>query len=384
METMDFSTINERRELKYSSREFLEDALRDLKMHVDPKRITNAPIPKQEQISKLADSYNKEQLVLVLGAGASIDHGLPNWNTLLQKLLINTITLDLGEDQKEKSIVYAKLFDEIFSPSPLIAARYLKNFYRDNNEEENINSFEDAVRDAIYAEINHNKESNLLNEIRQFCASPDKSPNLDSIISYNYDDILEIYLSNLEIEIPFKSIYSTGMNPATGELPIYHVHGFLPLNENLNENNKITFSEDIYHQQYGEIYSWNNMIQINKYIDNICLFIGVSLTDPNLRRLLDIAKSQKGNADKHHYIFKEKYKLEIIQSSLLEILSQNDKLLSDKMTSELDFIETSEYLIDIIEKFEESDASSFGLSIIWVEDFSEIPEILNKIRRKIS
>lgn len=381
MELVDTSIINEKGNIEYSSRKFLEDALINFRAHVDPKRITKTRISKQKQISKLTDSYNKEQLVLVLGAGVSIDYGLPNWNTLLQKLLINTITLDLGEEQKEKSIAIAKLFDEIFSPSPLIAARYLKKFYQDNTNEENISSFEDAVRDSIYAEIDQNKESNLFKEIRQLCVSPGRSPNLNSIITYNYDDILEKYLSTLEIEIPFKPIYSIGVNPATGELPIYHVHGFLPQDDDLDEKNKITLSEDIYHQQYSEIYSWNNIIQINKFRDNICLFIGVSLTDPNLRRLLDIAKSQKGDTDGQHYIFKKKYNLDVIESNLLKILSQNENLLSTEAMAELKFDETAKYLIKTIEKFEESDASSFGLSTIWVNDFSDIPKILEKIRK---
>ena len=359
----------------------LIDFLDDFTKNFDVNLVAKSSISKQKKIEKLIDSYNKEQLVLILGAGVSINHGLPDWNTLLQKLLINTITFDLGEDQKDKSIIFAKLFNEVFTPSPLIAARYLKKIYQDNTNEENINSFEDAVRDSIYDEINHDDESNLFKEILQLCVSPGRSPNLNSIISYNYDDILEKYLSNLEIEIPFKSIYSIGVNPAKGELPIYHVHGFLPRDGDLNEKNKITLSEDIYHQQYSEIYSWNNIIQINKFRDNICLFIGVSLTDPNLRRLLDIAKSQKGDTDKQHYIFRKKYELEVIEKSLLKILDQNERLLTDKIKADLKIDETAKYLIDIIEKFEENDASSFGLSTFWVKDFDEIPKILRKIRK---
>ncbi|UZN01437.1 SIR2 family protein (plasmid) [Lysinibacillus sp. MHQ-1] len=66
----------------------------------------------------------------------------------------------------------------------------------------------------------------------------------------------------------------------------------------MDRENSITLSENLYHRQYIDVYSWNNMVQINKFKDNVCIFIGISLTDPNIRRLLDIAKVQKGDNQK--------------------------------------------------------------------------------------
>lgn len=142
--------------------------------------------------------------------------------------------------------------------------------------------FDEAVRTAIYDEIDLKKNSNTINEIVNLCVAPGKSPNLDSIITYNYDDLIEYHIKKLKIDVPVKSVFDIGMNPTKKELPIYHVHGFLPQNENLQEHNKVTLSEDVYHQQYSDIYSWNNIVQINKFRDCKCLFIGISFTDPNL------------------------------------------------------------------------------------------------------
>ena len=63
------------------------DFLNDFTKNFDANLPTKSKISKQKKIEKLTDSYNKEQLVLILGAGVSINHGLPDWNTLLQKLL---------------------------------------------------------------------------------------------------------------------------------------------------------------------------------------------------------------------------------------------------------------------------------------------------------
>lgn len=48
-------------------------------------------------------------------------------------------------------------------------------------------------------------------------------------------------------------------------------------------------------------YSWSNLIQLNYLRENTCLFIGLSLTDPNLRRLLDIASRKHDNDVPKHY-----------------------------------------------------------------------------------
>lgn len=326
---------------------------------------------RKDIIEKLRHSYKNEKLVFVLGAGLSMSYGLPSWNTLLQKLMVTTI-----ENEQSASNALSKLFTEIFAPSPLIAGRYLQKFYETNNH-----SFEEAVRKVMYSEFDINKPSELMSEIIRFCVAAGKSPNLDSIITYNFDDLVEQHLKSISsIEIPYKSIYGVGMNPEPGELPIYHVHGYLPKAGKLTEDNQITFGESIYHKQYSDIYSWNNIVQINKFRDFNCLFMGTSLTDPNIRRLLDIAKLQKGKSKEYHFIFKKRYSENDVSISLESLLQQNKILLDEKSKANLNFGETVKFLIKTIESFEENDSSSFGVKTIWVDEYSEIPEILKEVR----
>lgn len=323
-------------------------------------------LTKQQITNRLIDCYEKEKIVFVLGAGVSMGFGLPDWDTLLQKLMITTI-----EKEQNVSTVLSKLFTNVFSPSPLIAGRYLQKFY----EEKKI-SFEEAVRKVLYETIEIERQSYLMDEIVNFCVAPGKSPNLDSIISYNFDDILEQRLSKVGVQVPHKPIFGIGMNP-DGQLPIYHVHGYLQQKGKLTEQNQITFGESIYHKQYIDIYSWNNIVQINKFRDSNCVFIGSSLTDPNIRRLLDIAKKQKGEKEENHFIFKMRHKKESVKIRLRNLLKENQKLLNEKT---LDFDDTVKFLINIIERFEESDTSSFGVRTIWIDEWSEIPEILKIVR----
>lgn len=324
---------------------------------------------KKTNFKNLNDSYKKDKLVLVIGAGVSIEFGVPTWNNLLQLLMVHTIEKDSNSPD-----VLSQFFNEIFTPNPLISGRYLQRYFEENNS-----SFEKMVREVLYSDINKEKESDLFNEIIKLCVAPGKSPNLDSIITYNFDDILESKLNSTGLEIPYKIIHGIGMEIKNGELPIYHVHGFLPETGKLTDSNKITFGENNYHEQYTNIYSWNNIVQINKFRDNTCLFIGSSLTDPNIRRLLDIAYEQKGNKKNVHYIIKKRIDRDYILNEM-----KSFELDDEIINNETNFENVISSLIRLYENFEENDSASFGVQTIWVKEWVEIPNILKKIRESIA
>lgn len=192
--------------------------------------------------------------------------------------------------------------------------------------------------------------------------------------------MLEQCLQNIEVEIPFATIHARGMKNDIHELPIYHVHGYLPQSGNLTSKNKVILSETGYHQQYTDVYGWSNLIQINKFKDFNCLFIGLSFSDPNLRRLLDIAKDERGDDEIHHYCFKKRYENKSIENRLEKFLSENENILDEKMKARLGLTEVASDLIKLMEEFEENDAFSFGVGIIWIDSYDEIPKILKEIR----
>lgn len=331
--------------------------------------------PQERSMAELRRAYEKNDLVLVLGAGVSLDVGLPTWNTLLQRLFMKTIEAE----GPLASAFFASIFNSLFNPNPVVLGRYLQHYY----ESKQI-AFSSIVHQSLYDEYvaqTLDKTSPVLQEIVRYCIAPGKSPSLNAIITYNFDDVLEQLLRSSVVEVPFKSIYSLGENPDFHELPIYHVHGYLPFDPENGAGSEITFGETVYHKQYNDIYSWNNIVQINKFRDNTCLFIGSSLSDPNIRRLLDIAKAQKGNMPKQHYVFKRRYPADEVKARLKKLLQENLALSSQKISATLDIEESTVFLSEVYHAYEEADGQSFGVQTIWVDEFEEIPGMLREVRR---
>jgi len=323
-------------------------------------------------IKHLKIAFKEGNLNLVLGAGISSKFGIPTWDYLLQRLLLKTI-----EEKPEKAIILSKIFTKLFKPSPLIAGRYLQESFKDNKD---ANKFEKEVRNALYDSYNDNVNSAIMDEIVKLCVAPGSNPNLDGIITYNYDDIIESRLNKTHMDVPFQSIYGQGINPDNKSLAIYHVHGFLPKEGKIDKHNSVTLGEFVYHEQYNKIYSWNNIVQINKFRDKTCLFFGTSLSDPNIRRLLDIANSQKNN-NKYHYILKMSPKRQWISERLTKILDDSQELNAENEKMKIELADIIDFLIKFQNRFEEKDSESLGVKTVWIDDYDrDISDILKKIR----
>jgi serine/threonine protein kinase len=307
---------------------------------------------------------------LVLGSGISKPYGLPDWENLSKILL----SKHLAKSEKSDYIDDIAEFLVSYNSNFTVLVRNIYQNFKKNSEDQ---TFEEFVREVIYEKFDDTRGYDSYEQIK------DMMNNLDSIITYNFDDILDKYLEkNGSREI--KTIYDTGMQPETGQLPIYHVHGLLPKEGDLYPNNKITLSEDLYHQLYTDIYCWNNIIQINKFTNNTCLFIGTSLTDPNLRRLLDVAKGLREEKSIPHFmLIKHKDEQRLADKTMFidKIYEKCEKNgVSEKEEQDTMIENYRQLFINRAEILEEDDAHSFGIGTIWINDHDEIPTVLKEIR----
>ncbi|HOU96514.1 MAG TPA: TIR domain-containing protein [Bacteroidales bacterium] len=301
------------------------------------------------QIKNLKDAYNNGNLTLFCGAGISYDAGIPTWNTLLKSLL-KAVYSD-NHDVPDLDTRLANLFQKRINVSPLILAQYLKTLLG--------KKFTSTVRDTLYKDCND--KSKIVDSISELSRQKRNRKPLKAIITFNFDDLIEEKLTKEKID--FKTIFTEGERYKEEEIPIYHPHGFLPRSKNLTSKNDVVFSEDAYHSQFIDPFSWSNLVQLNHLNNSTCLFIGISLTDPNMRRLLDVSIRKNGKGEKNHYIIKKRYTIEELYPES-EIVKLKDKK-----------------VIPVIESIEEQDANNLGFNVIWINQFKEIPEILNEIGR---
>lgn len=272
-----------------------------------------------------------------LGAGVSCDEGLPGWKSLLMALISDAT----------RSIIDEKEFDALFEAngsSSIIMGRYIRRLYNDNNEH-----MRKAIRKCLYKKKNYEGiKSKTIQTICELVNNNQKK--VKSIITYNYDDLIEQQLA--KIGVPSCSVFDTREPDA--RFPIYHVHGILD-QANLKSSD-IVLSEDDYHEQYRRSFMWSNVEQLHALQNNNCFFIGLSMTDPNLRRLLDFTKSEANDnnqRDAHCYAFLKKGDVA-------------DKIKGNKEQ----FLNEQRYILE-----------NLGVRVIWYNNHNELPKLLDSLQK---
>lgn len=305
---------------------------------------------REKYLKQAKSAFRKQDMVLFLGAGISIDGGIPLWGTLIKTLhvyMLNRLTKDKGLSFEQQEMI-KELAANNEMESPLMQMRYIKAAF--SNEE-----YYKLVHSALYGQ-NVNLETELLNTIARICTPQRAYCGIKSIITYNFDDLLERKFAQKDIQ--YHVISSEEERQLVDKLNVYHVHGYLPSDfSDISDEPNLIFSEEDYHRVYRDSYSWSNLAQLSALRENTCLFIGCSLTDPNLRRLLDVA-ARSGESPRH-YAFLQKKKL---------------KKAKDSETVNQDILELYQRIDDNIQA---AYYKKLGLNIIWIDEFEEIPVILN-------
>lgn len=395
-----------------------DDALENLfKFISDHSKVIN-----QESVSALSylnSKYNNGELTLFCGSGISAGSGLPTWDELIHNFIKEINETDDEDDQDN----ILKLIPTVFQTSYTILGQYIQNKQIKSGSEKD---FYNSIRSKLYP-YTEKTSNGTLDAIVSLCKGNESNGKLNSIVTLNYDDLLEQRLKKNGLN-NFIPITKEGQWFSTGCLPIFHVHGYLPRDGDADSFGNVVFGESTYHAMYNDPYCWQNRIQMDHLCRNTCLFIGMSMYDPNLRRLLSIARQKCQGFHEYHYIVKKRISKKTIfaklkqnthlilnpekiiegvlerskfdnsmQKLILNFVNEYhfDELFSTKNERYLDqlFIDLmdiqkkdSRYidtLVVVLRDIEETDAEYLGLKTIWVNDYDEITDIADKIRAEI-
>lgn len=168
--------------------------------------------------------------------------------------------------------------------SPIVWARFLKSRLSEQS------FIYEAVGDSFYSKYNAQAPAPLVDSIVALAAAVSQQARELSILNYNYDSVIQDQLTLSEIR--YSTIYNQATYDRVSELiKLYHVHGFIPSNYEIPESDRhIVFSEDEYHALQADTYHWATLVKRMVFRQYACLFIGFSVADPSVRRIMDAAR----------------------------------------------------------------------------------------------
>jgi hypothetical protein len=321
--------------------------------------------------AKLIKDYKKRGLVLALGAGVSKGCNLPNWEELLRRL---------AKESKLKGA--ASVFDELRTNGftlPAIASM-LESDYKDD--------FSRAIKEALYQDfpfrngIDGNNQQDFIDFVRKnnstlasiaalcICktdGSYEPNPRVHAIVNFNYDSTFRAYVNvRYDKSDILRSIERPSATSIFGTIPVYYMHGFIRFDKDLGDlrhgaPDRRVLTEQEYFNFYNDPNGLFNYTFLYLLREHPCLFLGASMIDDNIRRLLHYSKKeremgyiQEGRADeaeeksiRHYAVLKSPPSQEI--AGLTEISLKR-----------------------------------LGVNVLWLNDFAEMPDLLAKVYESAS
>jgi len=349
----------------------------------------------------LKEAFSRGNLTFYLGAGVSKPNGLPSWQELVQALYFSTLQDEsyIYELKPYPNYLFALaewVLKQKNEPLDLII-RKIKQWYEGKD-------FMSMLSNTLYAGFGRETSNINVAELPEMILYKNKtlsaivdccikskpgSTGLRSVVTYNYDNLLELGLEKYpQFKDNFLPIYKGDQVLIPNKIPIYHVHGYVPYQNSNVEYKDILFSEDQYNRAFQDPFYWGNVVQVNQFTSVTGLMIGLSLSDRNTRRILDSIRDQP--VFRKNYILMRKPSFKNIENNPCDIQEIREKAkeylsrfhesmlkMPDKEALQIQHILDKIYLYET-QEFEKG-FENLGLNLITFNEFDEIPEILHEI-----
>lgn len=213
----------------------------------------------------LAEDLKKGRLGLVLGAGASIGFGLPDWLSLVKGAY------------KHAAVPWPRGHLAI-NPEEAADALLEKHLKGDDVR------FAQLIRSTLYQalpsqlEVSYFANNHLLLALCALIAASERG-QVRNIISYNFDDLVEEYLRIQGLVV--RSLVKLPSWDGRLDIEVLHPHGLLSLREDI-PSTRIVFASRHFEEFHGETGSMIRARLIDVLSSSTMLFIGVSGRDSRL------------------------------------------------------------------------------------------------------
>lgn len=334
----------------------------------------------------LKDVQNNTGWSLCIGAGTSAPV-LPDWFTLVDKLIRNNCCV--------KDIIDIDVYKKMgFSADAMIQA--IKNRLH-INDDEFISKLSEEVYSPIKMQVSNTEwksfvkihesvtlagiANNDWNNFKKIIDGPlkDTSANLlaevvikainnemppKAVLTFNGEAIflalLNYYywLNRGNNSNKFDRIINGISRKNVGNIPYIHCHGVLPINgakqrRGRNASEKLVFSEDSYLQLANSPMSWQAINFIENCMQSKMVFIGVSLSDSNMRRWLSWIHNNK---------------MEEFKSNGIDVKESTEHFwVNRKPKTEVEKI------------WIEESVAHLGVRLVWIDEWNQTGEVMKKM-----
>lgn len=347
-------------------------------------------------LSQLRVFYSQKKLALLLGAGVSFPYNKKtSWPSLVRKLFKYKFAAKYAYCTNAKfdfsllspddsSASKTSLLDIAEYASPSISATI------DSDYEifERKSRFSALMVQRILESVNEGMDGKgvtVLTALAQLCIDKhNQKVNIGNVITYNYDDYFEAGLLEEVKDCPTVDVAMINedntLKPfyyreTSGDcISVYHVHGFIPISIDAaflskvnskkmpSASKKIILGDGSYNSLEDDDRLWSNSIQtqVNTQMPIFC--VGFSCTDTNFRRLFAAIRRSPTSFPIYSLQAAEEFAEEL--PALLGIAKAD---VTDPMVT---------CYMEIVEEYY---MVQYGIRIIWVERFADMPRIISSI-----
>lgn len=255
----------------------------------------------------LRSRYQSRGLVLALGAGVAAGCGLPNWPDLLLRVGECCLPRKNGRQLVQQLIDAGVTF-------PAIAGVLESKAPRGR-------AFSDILREQLYRDFPFHhaittrahrrdlvdfvqKQSPTLRAVTALCVEREQpdgeflpNPRIRAVINFNLDAVLRAYAAARYEAYLFRTIERADKPQRMGRIPIYHMHGLLKFDRSRTADDtheiRSVFTEGEYFDVFNQPHSVFNYTFLYLLREYNCLFVGLSMNDENIRRLLHYSAAER-------------------------------------------------------------------------------------------
>lgn len=247
-----------------------------------------------EQAKRLGAAIRQKHVAALVGSGISLQAGVPTWSALVSKLILAWNEWDTTAAQDLPPDDYVRLFRSTFG-SNLAIVSYLQRRAADGEGPE----FGKLLYTALYTLAGTQQIPEPTNIHRHLIALFDDHPK--RIWTTNYDDLLEEAAA-------LNGIPASSLDPihrlTDGNFLVSHLHGFMPPERRSQRSSPaaetaVILAEDDFHALTMDVIGWTNREFYRLFDDHRVFIVGMSLDDPNLRRVLATIPASTSDPPRH-------------------------------------------------------------------------------------